>query len=157
MNSKHFKSARYAVKAKRRSTNEPWSAWADVDNYYRAMHHLVKCEYAGYDAKLVIKEPAVEELWKLLSAEGDVKEKTDAILDAGFRKENVVAREIFARINDLLRAAITEAEEEKETAKEENQPDRIIRCIADLRIYMQVKTILDVIENKYVGDKQDEM
>lgn len=157
MENKYFKPVRYSIKAKRRNENEPWTDWTAVDNYYRAMHHLVKCEYAGYDAKMVIKEPAVEELWKLLSADGDVKEKTDAILDAGFRKENVVAAEIFAKINELLRAVISEAEEEKDTAREENQPDRLMRCIADLRIYMQVKSILEVIENKYVGDKQDEV
>ena len=155
MSSKYFKAPRYVIKAKRRNENEPWSEWTAVDNYYRAMHHLVHVENVGYESKMIIREPAVEELWQLLSAEGDVKEKADAILDAGFRKENVVAREIFARINDLLRAAITEAEEEKETAKEENQPDRIIRCIADPRIYMQVKTILEVIEKKDVGDKQE--
>lgn len=157
MNSKYFKPVRYSIKAKRRNENEPWSDWTAVDNYYRAMHHLVKCETIGYDAELVIKEPAVEELWKLLSAEGDVKEKTDAILDAGFRKENVVAAEIFARINELLRVVIADVEEEKKTAKEENEPECLMRCIADLRIYMQVKSILDVIENKYVGEKNDEM
>jgi hypothetical protein len=148
---------RYVVKAKRRGTNEPWSEWTLVNDYYRAMHHLVKCETIGYDAELVIKEPAVEELWKLLSAEGDVKEHTDAILDAGFRKEIVVAKEIFAKINELLNAIIESLEEEKDTAREEDQPELLMRCIADLRIYMQVKTILDVIENKYVGGKQDEM
>lgn len=157
MENKYFKPTRYAVKAKRRGTNEPWSAWTDVDNYYRAMHHTVKCESVGYDAEMVIKEPAVEELWKLLSEEGDIKEKTDAILDAGFRKESAVAKEIFARINELLRAVIAEVEEDKETAKEENQPDRLMRCIADLRIYLQVRSILEVIENKYVGEKQDEV
>lgn len=157
MSSKYFKRMRYVVKAKRRGTNEPWSEWTLVNDYYRAMHHTVKCENAGYDAKMIIKDEAVEELWKLLAAEGDVKEHTDAILDAGFRKETVVAKEIFAKINELLSAVIESLEEEKDTAREEDQPELLMRCIADLSIYMQVKTILDVIENKYVGDKQDEV
>ena len=157
MKTKYFKPTRYQIQAKRRGENEPWSNWTDVDNYYRAMHHLVHVENVGYDAKLVIKEPAVEELWKLLSAEGDVKEKTDAILDAGFRKESVVAEEIFMRINELLRAVINEVEEQKETAKEDKDNELVMKCISDLGAYRQVKAILDVIENKYVGDKQDEM
>lgn len=100
--SKHFKRTRYSVQAKRKGTDEKWTEWTAVNDYYQAVKHSVHVANLGFDSNLVIKDGAVKKLWELLGAEGDVKKRTDAILDAGFRKESEVAKEIFEEFEALF-------------------------------------------------------
>ena len=93
---KKFGRKRYTVQAKRRDSNEKWSDWTDTNSYQRAVHHACCVEEAGYLAKIVVREKQVEELWGILGK--NEHEKADAILDAGFRKQSEVTREIFEEI-----------------------------------------------------------
>lgn len=106
MKMKKFGRKRYIVQAKRRDTNEKWSDWTDTNNYQRAIHHACHIEEVGYLTKIVVKEKQVEELWDILGK--NEHEKADAILDAGFQKQNEIAREIFEEIEKILKASQTE-------------------------------------------------
>lgn len=92
---------RYSVQAKRKNTNQEWTEWTSVDNYERAEYHAKKCEDAGYAARIIV-DPQVEELWRILGGSNPAVEQTDVILDAGFRKYEVVAREVILEIDQLI-------------------------------------------------------
>jgi hypothetical protein len=106
MKMKKFERRRYVVQAKRRDTNEKWSDWTDTNNYRQAVNQARHVEEVGYLAKIVVKEKQVEELWDILGK--NEHEKADAILDAGFRKQSEIAREIFEEIEKILNASQTE-------------------------------------------------
>jgi hypothetical protein len=106
MKMKKFGRKRYIVQAKRRDTNEKWSDWTDTNNYRQAVNQARHVEEVGYLAKIVVKEKQVEELWDILGK--NEHEKADAILDAGFRKQSEIAREIFEEIEKILNASQTE-------------------------------------------------
>ena len=93
---------RYHVMAKRRNKDQPWSEWTLVNNYNRAEEHARYVEEVGYAANIEIKEPGVEELWNILGTSYEGKEKADAILDAGFRKQDVVIDEFKRRFEFYL-------------------------------------------------------
>lgn len=92
---------RYLIQAKRKNTKQPWSEWTSVDNYRRAEHHAKRVEELGYSTRIEI-DPQVKELWAILNGSNQAIEQTDAILDANFRKYEVVAREIILEIDLLL-------------------------------------------------------
>lgn len=97
---KKFSRKRYTVLAKRKNTDEPWSDWTDTDNYQRAVHHACRAEEAGYCAKIIVREKQIEELLSILGMYEH--EKADAVLDAGFCKQNDVVREIILKIDELI-------------------------------------------------------
>ena len=99
---KKFEHKRYCVKAKRKNTNEKWTEWTNVDNYSDAVRHACKVEEIGYAAKIVVKDKAVEELWAILGGSNRGVEQTDAILDAGFRKQSDVIREIVSEVDNMM-------------------------------------------------------
>lgn len=73
--------ARYYIQAKRKTPDENWSEWTQVDSYPRAQEHLAHVRELGYDAQLIPSEE-VKKLWYFL---GDKETAlTDEILDAGF-------------------------------------------------------------------------
>lgn len=97
---KKFRRKRYTVQAKRRNTDEPWTDWVDTNNYQQAVNHACHVEELGYLATIVVRHKQVEELWDILGK--NEHEKVDAILDAGFRKQNEVAREIILQIDQMI-------------------------------------------------------
>ena len=99
---KKFNSKRYDVQAKRKNSDERWSEWTSVDNYRAAEKHACRVEEAGYAAKIVVKDKAVEELWAILGGSNQAVKQTDAILDAGFRKQSEVIGEILCDIDTLI-------------------------------------------------------
>lgn len=100
---KKFESKRYTVQAKRRNTHEPWSEWTNIDNYRDAVNHACHVEELGYAAKIVVKDEAVEELRSILGGNSfQSAEYADAILDAGFRKESEVIKEVMSEVNTLI-------------------------------------------------------
>lgn len=159
--SKYFKPTRYAVMAKRRGENEPWSDWTAVNNYYRAIQHTVKAENAGYDAKMVIKDDAVKELWEILGKKDlDVREQADAILNAGFCKQSEVAKKIFADMRKEIfeamksnRFAIEEHQEEHEDVVD----DFIIRCEGKMDALRGIDGFIDELEKRCLEDGEDEV
>lgn len=100
MNTEKFKRSRYTVQAKRKNKREHWTDWTDVDNYERAVYHACKVEEAGYLAKILVREKQVEELWEILGKEEH--QKADAILDAGFRNQDNVIRELILKIDQMI-------------------------------------------------------
>ena len=88
---------RYNIQAKRKNTDEEWSAWTEADNYRRAEHHAAYVEEAGYDSKIVA-ERGIRKLWKILGDSYEAKDLADAIYDAGFRLKDKVAKKIFEDI-----------------------------------------------------------
>lgn len=99
---KYFKQTRYSVQAKRKNTDKKWSEWTNVNSYRAAEKHACRVEEVGYDAKIVVKDKAVEELWAILGNSYQAAEQTDAILDAGFRKEIEVTKAIFEGFETLF-------------------------------------------------------
>lgn len=97
---KKFRRKRYTVQAKRRNTDEPWSDWTDTNNYRQAVNHACHVEEVGYLATIVVREKQVEELWDILGK--NEHEKVDAILDAGFRKQNEVAKDILGIMEQMI-------------------------------------------------------
>lgn len=51
---------RYAVKARRKNSQEAWSEWAEADNYDRATYHARRAEEAGYEVKLEVIEVEIK-------------------------------------------------------------------------------------------------
>lgn len=100
MNTEKFKRGRYIVKAKRKNKPERWTDWTDTTHYRDALKHASRAEEAGYLAKIVVNEKQVEELWNILGKEEH--EKADAILDAGFRNQTGVIREIILKIDQMI-------------------------------------------------------
>lgn len=47
---------RYEIKAKRKDSNEPWTGWAKVNDYDRALHHVARIEALGYEAMIIDRE-----------------------------------------------------------------------------------------------------
>lgn len=97
---KKFGRKRYIVQAKRRDTNEKWNDWTDTDNYQRALYHACRVEETGYLARIVVGDKSIEKLLDIVGR--NEHEKVDAILDAGFRKQSDVAREIFDDIERVM-------------------------------------------------------
>ena len=88
---------RYSIQAKRKNTDEEWSAWTESDNYRRAEHHAAYVEEVGYSSKIVA-EKGIRKLWKILGDSPEAKDTADAIYDAGFRLKYKVAKKIFEDI-----------------------------------------------------------
>ena len=51
-----FKKKRCSIFAKRKDTNESWTAWSETDDYNRAKEHAAYAEKVGYSAKIVVNE-----------------------------------------------------------------------------------------------------
>ncbi len=84
---------RYDIEAKRKNTDEEWSAWATAENYYKALKRAEHVEKVGYEGRLLV-HPEVREMWEILEdSYGGIKVTTDVIFDAGFRKASVVKEE----------------------------------------------------------------
>jgi hypothetical protein len=96
---KEMETKRYNIRAKRKDKDEPWTEWTCVDNYQDAIKHMVKIEELGFKSK-IIPSDEVRALWEILG--GHETEKTDAILDAGFRKQDDAVRDIILEIDELL-------------------------------------------------------
>ena len=99
---KTYEPKRYDVQAKRRNSNEEWSEWTSVNNYRDAVNHACKVEELGYDANIVIKDKAVEELRGIFGNSFESADFADAVLDAGFRKQSEVIREVMRDIVMLI-------------------------------------------------------
>ena len=99
---KKFQPKRYIVQAKRKNSNEKWSEWTNINNYREAVRHARHVDELGFDAKIVVKDKAVEELWAILGGSNQAVEQTDAILNAGFRKWSEVMREIMSDVDELI-------------------------------------------------------
>lgn len=101
---KKFGRKRYNVQAKRRNTTEKWTDWTDVDNYREAVNHACHVEELGYAARIVIKDKAVEELRDIFGNSFESAEIADAVLDAGFRKQSEVIREVITEVDKLMKS-----------------------------------------------------
>lgn len=89
---------RYDIEAKRRDTDEEWSAWTTVNNYGRASEHVAKVEQIGYEGHIRI-HPEIIEIWDILGENTlNIAEKTDAIFDADFRKASVIRKETTDKV-----------------------------------------------------------
>ena len=99
---KKFESKRYSVQAKRKDTNEKWTEWTSVDNYLEAVRHACHVEEVGYAANIVVKDKAVEELRNIFGNSFESADYADAVLDAGFRKESEVIREVMSDMDKLI-------------------------------------------------------
>ena len=95
---------RYLVQAKRRTSKEKWSEWVNVNSYRDAVRHACRIEELGYAAKIVVKDKEVEELRNIFGNSFESAEYADAVLDAGFRKESELVREIFEDITKAVDA-----------------------------------------------------
>ena len=93
---------RYDVQAKRKNTSEKWSEWTNTDNYREAVKHACRVEQLGYAANIVVKDKAVEELRGIFGNSFESADYADAVLDAGFRKESEVIREIISQVDTLI-------------------------------------------------------
>ena len=83
---------RYEIEAKRRNTDESFTAWTVANNYGKALAHEAHVENLGYEARIVT-HPEVREMWDILSnVGGGVRVQADAIFDADFRKASTVRR-----------------------------------------------------------------
>lgn len=137
---------RYSVKAKRKK-EKGWSEWTPIDNYQRAIQHFHHVEELGYDAKITINEAGVEELWDLLG--GDT-ELADKIFDAKFRKESRVAKEILAKIHEVIRQAIRQNLDMEEVCEDEVT---FITCTGRVDALRNVDNYLDLLKLEYkVGE-----
>ena len=97
---KKFGRKRYTVLAKRRDAHGRWTDWTDTNNYQQAVNHACRVEELGYSANIVVNENQIEKLWDILGK--NEYEKADAIFDAGFRKQGIVAREIILQIDLMM-------------------------------------------------------
>ena len=84
---------RYDVLA-RRNDNDRWTDWTKVDNYQKALEHMQRAEDLGYQAKIVVTDAQVNVLFDLL----DDMQQVDTVLDAGFRNQRVLAKDIYNRL-----------------------------------------------------------
>lgn len=91
---------RYDIKAKRKDRNEDWTEWTQANNYSDAIRHVVHVEELGFKAK-VVPNKEVKALWDILGK--DETEKTDAILDAGFRLTSEIASEIASTVRKIAK------------------------------------------------------
>lgn len=103
---------RYEIEARRRGTNEPWSAWNTADNYARAEKYAAHAESLGYDARITVHREVLD-IWAILGVEhGGRKETADAIFDAGFRRASTVREETERHVTrEVSRAILTEISE----------------------------------------------
>lgn len=116
---RHFK--RYDIVAKRRNTDESWSAWSNTNDYEAACRIAAHCEEVGYASKIVINEKSVEKLWEILGEKGS--KTADVILNSGFRMERDTARDIFAEIEKEITAALKSNYKAKKEHIENNNND----------------------------------
>ncbi len=49
----------YVIVVKRKFGNEKWSAWAEVKDERRAVHHYNNALKADLDVKMIIREPTI--------------------------------------------------------------------------------------------------
>lgn len=100
---------RYEIEARRRDTNEPWSAWNTADDYYKAIKYEAHAESLGYEARITVHREVLD-IWAILGDDsGGVKVTTDKIFDAGFRKASTVREETERRVTrEVSRAILTE-------------------------------------------------
>ena len=99
MHSERVKKMRYNIDAKRRNTDEDWTAWNTATNFHKAERHAQYAVDVGYESRIVA-EDGIKELWEILDQKIDAVDMADAIYDAGFRKREVVLKRF---VKDILR------------------------------------------------------
>ena len=147
---------RYRIKAKRRGTDEKWTEWTDADSYAKAEDHAIYCEEVGYQAKIEMDD-YVKELWDILggnSYENIVK--TDAILDAGFRKQDEVASKLCREIDRVLGTLIKERKILMEIAKEEESYNMLYYHATEKATLENVRETIATIGRKYIKGAQND-
>lgn len=127
---------RYEIEAKRRNTDEGWSAWDTAKNFYKALEHAEYVEKVGYKSRLVV-HPEVKEMWEILGNEGDVKVTTDAIFDAGFRKESVVKESVTKSVTKNVAKKILS--EIRKAAEQYDAPPEVMHTILALEVEYGLK------------------
>ena len=104
MHSERVKKMRYNIDAKRRNTDEDWTAWNTATNFHKAERHAQYAVDVGYESRIVA-EDGIKELWEILDRDCDAVDMADAIYDAGFRKREVVlkrfVKDILSTLNDV--------------------------------------------------------
>ena len=137
---------RYDVRAKRKHIEEPWSEWTKVDNYNRALHHAAHVEELGYSSKIEVN-CEVQALWNILG--NGSTEKTDEILDAGFRLAPVLATEIFTMIHNRIALLILKTEMELQVHSEKKRKKKIACLNQELATLQNIQVVLSGLERKY--------
>lgn len=89
---------RYNIEAKRKNTDEDWTAWNTATNFHKAERHAQYAVDVGYESR-VVAEQGIQELWKILDNDYNAVDMADAIYDAGFRKKEVVLKKF---VKDIL-------------------------------------------------------
>ena len=147
---------RYRIKARRRGTDEKWTEWTDADHYAQAEDHAIYCEEVGYQARIEMDD-YIKELWGILGGKSDkTAEITDAILDAGFRKQDEVATKLCREIDRVLGTLIKERKILMEIAKEEEKYNALC-CLAKEKATLEnVRETISTIGRKYIKGVQND-
>lgn len=139
-----FAGKRYIVQAKRKSANEDWSEWTQADSYKRATEHARKVEELGHLSRIVPSQSAE----RLLTILNDT-EKADEILDAGFRLQSEVVKDVFSSINYALDKLFRQNEIAMETHKTHERTDSVIHCLSKKMAFESVKEAMSKVEKRY--------
>lgn len=147
--------ARYDIQAKRKNTNEEFTAWTETDNYKKAVGHVAYVEECGFLPNLVLSDE-VKTLWGVLGEDEKGKEQTDAVLDKGFLLTGTVVNQILRSIDSRCRREINEGKKELEAASELETFSELDkeRMVAALKGYtMAYEKIRKIISTRYArGD-----
>lgn len=144
---------RYEVMAKRRNTNENYTAWTYGDNYAEAEKDRAHVDELGYEGKIFVRDRAVKELWEILRnfkvGQFPITKLTDIILDAGFAKREVMEAK--------MRREVEKAKAETARGIFKVLDEMVIpeKCTDGCAYYLDMAELAEL-EKKYIGEPKND-